>query len=113
MATASVKYFHRTTELENVNGMRIEEFARRFPGVKGIRFDSFQMWVGYPKGFNGTSAEYLAAALPVERRVSYKTRPSLHECNARCLNGRHDGTCECQCGGRNHGLGSILAAAGV
>lgn len=37
--------------------------------------------------------------------IEYKARPSLHECNAKCLNGKHSGTCECRCGGKNHGRG--------
>lgn len=33
--------------------------------------------------------------------------------NAKCLNGKHNGACECQCGGVNHGRGmftTLLAA---
>lgn len=57
MATARIIYFNGTTELENPTALRNEEFEKRFPGVKGLRYDSFQKWIGYPKGFNGTYAE--------------------------------------------------------
>jgi len=46
--------------------------------------------------------------------ITYKQFPSRHECNAKCLNGKHNGTCECQCGGKNHGAGmftKLLEAA--
>lgn len=43
--------------------------------------------------------------LPVTRKIEYKRHPSLHECNARCMNGKCNGVCECQCGGKNHGVG--------
>lgn len=96
------KYFHKSQELTAVNGMANEKFAAMFPGVKGIRFDSFSKWVGLEKNTNNRNY------VPVERMITYKKFPSKHECDARCLNGLHDGTCECQCGGVNHGLGAIL-----
>lgn len=109
MATAKVIYYNGTRELDVVTAMRNEVFALRFPGVKGMRFDSFQMWVGLPVGEKYVST--LANHVPVERRISYKKFASKHECNAKCLSGRHDGACECKCGGRNHGLGALLGVA--
>lgn len=109
MATSHVIHFNGTTELECVTAMRNELFAARFPGVKGMRYDSFSMWVGLPVG-QKWGADY-ANFVPVQRRISYKKFASKHECNAKCMNGRHDGACECQCGGKNHGLGAILGAA--
>ena len=46
---------------------------------------------------------------PVTRKIEYKSRPSLHECDARCLNGQCNGKCECRCGGKNHGKGRVAA----
>jgi hypothetical protein len=45
------------------------------------------------------------------RVVQRKSNPSLHECDARCLNatGRMM-QCECSCGGKNHGRGSFVCA---
>jgi hypothetical protein len=95
----------QTVELGYAYGeMRNAAFAARFPGVKGIRCDSFTMYVGtVEKGGRGEQ-------LPVTRRIEYKSRPSLHECNAKCLNGKHNGVCECRCGGKNHGAGSFSCA---
>lgn len=43
-----------------------------------------------------------------DRMIQYKAFPSRHECNAKCLNGHANGVCECKCGGKNHGRGSLL-----
>jgi hypothetical protein len=83
-------------KLSAITGMPNKEFAARWPGVKGFRYDGYQMWVGWSQS---------GALMPVTRRIEYKARPSLHECNAKCLNGKHSGTCECRCGGKNHGRG--------
>ena len=40
--------------------------------------------------------------LPATRIISYKTKPSLHKCDARCM-GAKGTNCECSCGGKNHG----------
>lgn len=97
-----IRYFSdvdgQTRQLKAPHGMPNKEFADKFPGVKGIRYDGFSMRVGYPEtGMGGV--------LPVTRVIDYKAFPSKHECNAKCLNGKITGTCECQCGGRNHGAG--------
>lgn len=83
-------------ELKALCGMPNKEFAARWPALKGIRFDGFQMQVG--RSEHGD-------LLPVTRKIEFKNRPSLHECNTKCLNGKHNGKCECQCGGKNHGAG--------
>ena len=83
------------------------EFAAKFPGVRGYRNDGFTMLVGYPTVGSGS-------AMPVTRKITFKSYPSRHECNAKCLNGKHNGTCECKCGGKNHGAGmftKLLEAA--
>ena len=43
-----------------------------------------------------------------DRVVEYKSSPSRHACDARCLNatGRIM-KCECACGGKNHGRGAL------
>lgn len=109
---ANIKYFSDVTgepeALVAPHGMNNAEFAARWPGVRGIRYDGYQMLVGYVGGNLG------GAVLPVTRKIEYKAFPSRHECNAKCLNGKHNGTCECKCGGKNHGAGlftSLLKAA--
>lgn len=46
-----------------------------------------------------------------DRKIEFKAFPSRHECNDKCLNGHVNGRCECKCGGKNHGRGSLLVAA--
>lgn len=91
-------------ELVSVTSLANAWFARMFPGVKAIKFDGFQKLAG-------KTAE--GRILPVTRRIEYKSNPSLHECDARCMSGKHTGKCECKCGGKNHGAGmftGLLAA---
>jgi len=67
-------------------------------------------FVGYgPKALadwkaGGSRAILIKAA----RKIEYKSQPSRHECDARCINatGRVM-KCECSCGGKNHGKGSF------
>lgn len=99
---ANIKYFSGTTELKNIHSIRNDKFRRAFPGVKGVKFDGFAMLVGHP-------TEGPDAILPVERCINYKSSPSLHECNAKCMGGKVNGTCECRCGGKNHGRGSVFS----
>ena len=93
---ATVKYFSGTQELRGVRG----EDVARFLAIGGVkskhnRFDSFQRLVGEP-------VDGPAAILPVTRTIFYKSNPSLHKCDARCMGATwHD--CECSCGGKNHG----------
>jgi hypothetical protein len=110
---ANFKYFSdingETVELVIVSQMRNEEFARRFPGVKGFRLDSFSKRVGYAAGATKDGQE-----LPMTRAIEYKSFPSRHECNAKCMGGKVNGMCECKCGGKNHGAGmfrSLIAEA--
>jgi len=95
-------------ELGTQTQMENAEFAARWPGVKGMRADGYTMWVGRPLG----GAE--GPLQPVTRMIEMKRFPSRHECNGKCLGGKRNGVCECQCGGKNHGRGmfsSLLAAA--
>ena len=73
-------------------------FAAAFPGIEGRKYDSFQRFVGYRPGTRET--------LPVTRTIEYKSFPSKHACDARCMNARGR-ICECSCGGKNHGAGSF------
>lgn len=102
---ANIKNFsdteNGTVELVYATSMPNAEFRAKFPGVKGIRYDGYTMWVGR----NATGAAYL----PVTRKIEYKAFPSKHECNAKCLNGKHTGVCECKCGGKNHGAGMFTS----
>jgi hypothetical protein len=43
------------------------------------------------------------------RVINFKSNPSRHECDARCMfaSGKTM-TCECSCGGKNHGKGAAI-----
>ena len=106
---ATFKYFSDITgdavELKGLQQMDNAKFAAQWPGFKGIRADGYTKWV---------ARNAAGALMPVTRMIEMKRSPSRHECNAKCLNGKHNGVCECQCGGKNHGAGmftSILEAA--
>jgi hypothetical protein len=46
------------------------------------------------------------------RIVQRKSSPSLHECDARCINATgRTMQCECSCGGKNHGRGRFNCTA--
>lgn len=113
---ADIRYFNDTTgeaiELKAPYGMDNKEFAAKFPEMltpvwRAFRYDGYSMWVGYPKHGSG-------GPLPVTRKIEYKSQPSKHECNAKCMGGKANGTCECRCGGKNHGAGmftSLMSAS--
>ena len=94
------KYFSDTLagilEIPHPRPVKNAEAERLFPGVKIKRYDGFSKLVG-----NAENGELL----PVTRFVWYKSKPSLHKCSAKCRGGKCGGTCECQCGGKNHGIG--------
>jgi hypothetical protein len=101
----TTKYFNGETELTAVTGMDNREFAAKFPGVTGLKWDSFSKLVGVTAGMRW------ADAIPVDRKVNYGGKnglpPSKHECDARCMYARgRTMNCECSCGGKNHGRGA-------
>lgn len=96
MAVYEVRYFDENkNEITHIRPMKNAEVQKRFGRVYGLRYDSFNIVVS-------CDPEPRIAV----RKVDYKTRaPSLHKCNAKCLNGKPGGKCECSCGGKNHGAG--------
>jgi hypothetical protein len=102
-----MKYFSdvggATVELlsNSIYGMNNAEFVQRWPDIKGKRYDSFRMCVGLPP-----DGKYKQDELPLTRRINYKSHPSKHECDARCMHAKgRTMNCECRCGGANHGIG--------
>jgi len=100
MSTAKVKYFSNTVELILVRPIPNAEFAEKFPGVVGKKYDGYQKYIGFAAG-----ATMDNQALPVTRKIDYKKNPSLHKCDARCRHAK-GGNCECSCGGQFHGAGN-------
>lgn len=89
---ATVRYFAGEQQLQGVherNGKLVGYVSK-----DDLTFVAGNGWQGYTA---------------VERKVEYKTNPSKHECDASCLNatGRIM-KCECSCGGKNHGRGSMI-----
>ena len=82
------------------NGTAVELSRVRHDGAASTRVNHFSGFA--PDG----------TMLVAQRMVEFKSRPSRHECDARCMNatGRVM-KCECSCGGKNHGRGSFLCEA--
>ena len=98
---ATFTYFYDTAEqvIELVSGvttMDIKVATAKWPGVRMKKSDGYSVWVGCDA--NGVQ-------WPTTRKIEMKRNPSKHICNAKCLNGSCHGTCECRCGGKNHGRG--------
>ena len=78
---ATIKYFAdpsgEAIELEHPHGMDNAPFAAAFPGIKVRKYDSFNRFVRYRPGTRET--------LPVTRTIEYKSFPSKHVCDARCM----------------------------
>lgn len=113
---ATFKFFSdingTTTELGRLQPMDNKEFSRLFPGVKGKRWDGFSMKVGQPLDFtpvfDRVEKRWTRDLRPVTREISYKSNPSKHVCDARCMNATgRTMQCECSCGGKNHGQGAF------
>lgn len=91
----NTKYFNGTEELKGgLWTLRNAEFAAKFPGVKGVKSDSFAMLT-----IRNEQGEF-----PVTRIIYRKANPSLHKCDARCRHAKGR-NCECSCGGKFHGAG--------
>lgn len=102
------KYFYQDIELRGVQGMDNKKFELAFPGVEGKRYDGFSKLVGEKDlpTWDPVAKKWQHNWLPVERIVEYKSNPSMHACDARCLNATGKiMRCECSCGGKNHGRG--------
>lgn len=92
---ANIKYFNGDNELFGVHERNGKMFG--YVSKSDLFFVEGKGWQGYSL---------------VERRIEYKSNPSKHICDARCLNatGRIM-KCECSCGGKNHGKGGFVAEA--
>jgi hypothetical protein len=88
--------FTSPIKLIDVRPMDSRKVSEMFPGVKALKSDGYSSLVG---------CDDLGCLLPVTRKVNFKLRPSLHACSAKCRGGKCGGTCECQCGGKFHGVG--------
>lgn len=86
---ANIRYFGEC------NGLPVELSAIRHDGSMSRK----------PSHFSGR-CETCGERHQATRAIEYKSLPSKHECNAKCMSGSSRGKCECRCGGKNHGRGS-------
>lgn len=98
----AIKYFsdaeNGPVELGRIFNIANSEFAIRFPGITGKRYDSFSKFVGLRTGGDAKTL------FPVTRMIEFKSNPSRHVCDDRCTHARgRVMKCECSCGGANHG----------
>lgn len=111
---ANIKHYSDDILLTHITGFSKRSWEATFPGIKGRALDSFDNAVGYDATFvpffdHGAGKWNRGAMLPVTRVVTYKSNPSKHECDARCINATgRTMQCECSCGGKNHGRGSSI-----
>jgi len=71
--------------------------------------ETVQLLNVYHDGHISSKAHHFTGTCPkcgqkhtANRKIEYKNRPSLHQCDARC-EGATGHKCECACGGKNHG----------
>lgn len=89
----ATKYFNGENELQGVYHDNGKFFG--YVDKSDLVFVAGKGWAGY---------------IQADRKVEYKSNPSRHDCDDRCLyaTGRTM-KCECACGGKNHGKGSVFA----
>jgi hypothetical protein len=99
---ADIRYFAGDKRLTRV----------RHDGSNSTRPSAFS---GLPEG---VEPEYIpgegwvGGLVQADRAVRYKSNPSRHECDARCMNATgRTMNCECSCGGKNHGRGGLVCEA--
>lgn len=80
-----------------------------FADQDGMTVELTNIW---HDGHISISIEHFSGLTPagvrvaVTRRIEYKSHPSRHECDDRCICATGKSMrCECACGGKNHGRG--------
>ena len=92
---ANFKYFNGTDQLQGVYHDNGKYYG--YVNKSDLYFVAGKGWQGYKVA---------------ERKIEYKSNPSKHECDSRCVNATGlIMKCECSCGGKNHGRGSFVCEA--
>ncbi|GHE76022.1 hypothetical protein GCM10019059_39220 [Camelimonas fluminis] len=61
---------------------------------------------GSPRDIKGYDS--VRGWVKITRKIELKANPSRHDCDSRCFNATgRTMQCECSCGGKNHGRGSL------
>lgn len=100
----TVKYFSGAEQVFDAIPMATQAFAAAFGDGKAKHYDSFSKLIGFNRDTHSCDRIKYVGAKPVTRVINFKSNPSLHKCDARCLNATGQ-QCECSCGGKNHGAG--------
>ena len=101
---ANFKYF------ADLNGETVELIRVRHDGSMRTRAANFE---GLPVGVEPVFVQGRGwtGFIRATRVIEFKSNPSRHECDARCINATGlVMKCECSCGGKNHGRGSFVCA---
>jgi len=94
--TATHTGYSGTTALAGYWPMRNNQAA--LAGITGAkRSDGYSVWVGSIEPHIG------APLLPVTRIIRHNPNGRNHKCDRRCTHAKGS-DCECQCGGRFHGI---------
>jgi len=92
---AIIKYFYDTANGETFELTQVQHIG---PGISKAKFFTGRL----------PSGERVVATRMIERKNS----PSMHECDARCMNATGQiMRCECSCNGKNHGRGKMQCVA--
>jgi hypothetical protein len=94
---ANFRYFSGENQLQGIYaGDKRGEFFG-YVSKADLHFVAGKGWQGYVKA---------------DRIIDFKSNSSRHECDARCMNATGlIMKCECSCGGKNHGRGSMMCEA--
>ena len=93
----AIKYFNGDKQLDGARMASLDQFLA-LGGVKNKH-----NFVSPSQRMIGWIGNQL---FPVTRKIDYKSNPSKHKCSAKCLSATGH-VCECECGGKNHGLMAI------
>lgn len=93
MTKRTIRYFRGTEQLTDVHAWSVKR-AEALGEIPKRRM--YRDFVSVGKNSAGDH-------VIVDRTILYSLKPSMHKCDARCMNARGH-NCECSCGGANHGI---------
>ena len=93
---AKMKYYH-----DDENGNTVEIVPESVHYDNGVKFGTP---VTHKPTYDREAKKWDRGYVKVTRTIQYKSNPSKHECDARCMHAKgRTMNCECSCGGANHG----------
>lgn len=104
LKAAKFKYFSGDEEVFDPTDMPNNLFRDRFGETPAKSSDGFSKRVGFARDTHSSLRMKYEGARPITRAIAYSLNPSKHKCGARCRHAKGS-SCECECGGKNHGAG--------